>query len=102
MISEAISKKYGREYLLRQLAEEAGELTQAALKLVRVWKMETPVTEAQARDKLVEEMSDVLLMLRYVRDEVLTSAESMRVTDTMYDKSVRMYRRMILGEADAK
>lgn len=102
MISEAIAKKYGREYLLRQLAEEAGELTQAALKLVRVWNMETPVTEAQARDKLVEEMSDVLLMLRYVRDEVLTSAESMRVTDTMYDKSVRMYKRMILGEANAK
>ena len=102
MISEEITKKYGREYLLRQLSEECGELVQSSLKLIRVWKKETPVTEEKAREKLVEEMADVLLMLRYVRDEVLTSAESLKITDIMNDKAVRMYRRMILGEADAQ
>lgn len=102
MISEEIAKKYGREYMLRQLSEECGELVQASLKLIRVWNKETPVTEEKAREKLVEEMADVLLMLRYVRDEVLTSAESRKITDIMNDKAVRMYRRMILGEADAQ
>ena len=102
MISEEITKKYGREYLLRQLSEECGELVQSSLKLIRVWKKETPVTEEKAREKLVEEMADVLLMLRYVRDEVLTSAESLKITDIMNDKAVRMYRRMILGEADTQ
>jgi NTP pyrophosphatase (non-canonical NTP hydrolase) len=102
MISEEITKKYGREYLLRQLGEECGELVQASLKLIRVWNKETPVTEEKAREKLVEEMADVLLMLRYVRDDVLTSAESRKITDIMNDKAVRMYRRMILGEADAQ
>jgi NTP pyrophosphatase (non-canonical NTP hydrolase) len=102
MISEEITKKYGRAYLLRQLSEECGELVQASLKLIRVWNKETPVTEEKGREKLVEEMADVLLMLRYVRDEVLTSTESRKITDIMNDKAVRMYRRMILGEADAQ
>ena len=102
MISEEIAKKYGSEYLLRQLSEECGELLQSSLKLIRVWKKETPVTEEKAREKLVEEMADVLLMLRYVRDEVLINAETRKINDIINDKAVRMYRRMILGEADAQ
>ena len=101
MISEQIMKKYGREYMLRQLSEECGELVQASQKLIRAWRKETPVSEKEARQKLVEEIADVLLMCMYVRDEVLTSAESRAITDTMNDKAVHMYRRMILGEADA-
>lgn len=51
--------------LLMQLAEEAAELSQAALKLIRSKEPSvnpTPVSEADARKQLVEEFSDVLLV----------------------------------------
>lgn len=102
MISEEITKKYGREYLLRQLSEECGELVQASLKLIRVWNKETPASEEECRQKLVEELADVELMICWVRDHVLTMEESMQINRTMDDKAVRAYRRMILGEADAQ
>lgn len=44
---------------LIQLAEEAAELSQAALKLVRARHGDTPVTEVEARAHLLEEMADV-------------------------------------------
>ena len=49
--------------LLVQLAEEAGELVQAALKLRRVitGKNPTPVTPMQAEANLIEELADVRL-----------------------------------------
>ena len=34
-IFEAIAGKYGKEYMLRQMAEECSELAQAALKYIR-------------------------------------------------------------------
>lgn len=48
--------------ILAQLAEEAAELAQAALKLRRVLDgtNPTPVTEGAARNDLVEEYGDVL------------------------------------------
>lgn len=44
-----------------QLAEEAAELSQAALKLARILRAEnpTPVDERVARDRVVEEYTDV-------------------------------------------
>ncbi len=55
--------KLGRAELLAQLAEEAAELSQAALKLRRVLdgRNPTPVTEAEATQHLQEELTDVLL-----------------------------------------
>lgn len=47
------------EVRLIQLAEEAAELSQAALKLLRAIKGQTPVTEAEACAHLLEEMADV-------------------------------------------
>ena len=44
---------------LIQLAEEAAELSQAALKLVRARHGDTPVTPLQANAHLLEEMADV-------------------------------------------
>lgn len=47
------------EVRLIQLAEEASELSQAALKLVRARHGDTPVTPLQASAHLLEEMADV-------------------------------------------
>lgn len=55
MISEIIS---GDE-LLRQTAEEAVELAQAALKVIRAAKGTTPLDGEDAVDMLVEEIADV-------------------------------------------
>lgn len=46
---------------LIQLAEEAAELSQAALKLVRAMDGDTPVPEAKARNMLIEEIADTRL-----------------------------------------
>ena len=63
--------------LLAQLAEEASELAQAALKVRRtiVKDNPTPVTRRQAEDALLEEIADVKLCLHVcgyerVRDKI--------------------------------
>lgn len=51
--------------LLEQLAEEAAELCQAALKLIRASGMNnnvTPVTREQAAEAVFEELNDVLIV----------------------------------------
>lgn len=55
----------GEPELLAQLAEEAAELAQAALKLRRVYTGDnpTPVTEQTAKSDLLEESADVALCL---------------------------------------
>ncbi len=65
------------EELLAQLAEEASELAQAALKVRRtiVKDNPTPVTRRQAEDSLLEEIADVKLCLHVcgyerVRDKI--------------------------------
>lgn len=52
----------GEAEVLAQLAEEAAELAQAALKLRRVLdgRNPTPVTEKEARQNLMEEYTDVV------------------------------------------
>lgn len=52
--------KTPKEYRLRILAEEAAELSQAALKLIRAIEGDTPVTETEAMANLIEEAADVL------------------------------------------
>ena len=54
-------EKIGTPAMLEQLAEEAAELSQAALKLARVLRGEnpTPVTRKEANKKLMEEYTDV-------------------------------------------
>lgn len=50
--------------LLEQLAEEAAELSKAALKLIRASGMNknaTPVTREQAAENVLEELRDVLI-----------------------------------------
>lgn len=60
---EKIRAALPEDELLAQLAEEAAELAQAALKLRRVMngKNPTPVTQMQAEANLIEELADVRL-----------------------------------------
>jgi hypothetical protein len=55
---------------LIQLAEEAAELSQAAIKYVRVLRGETPVTKEDALKNLTEEVADVSVCMTAVNDLV--------------------------------
>ncbi len=61
-----IARRLSHEDLLYQLAEEASELSHAALKLARCIKGSnpTPVSPGAARENLVEEYSDVIQVAR--------------------------------------
>ena len=54
-------EKIGKPAMLEQLAEEAAELSQAALKLARVLRCEnpTPTTKEEAEKDLIAEFTDV-------------------------------------------
>ena len=58
---------------LIQLAEEAAELSQAAIKYVRVLRGETPVTKEEALKNLTEEIADVSVCTTAVNDIVRSS-----------------------------
>ena len=96
--SKQIADKWGKAYLLRQLAEECGELTQAALKLVRVYEGTTPVTEEEAMDKLAEELADVQLMVDYVCEQFISGDLELRMIRSKDYKARRTYRRLIGGD----
>lgn len=57
-----IEKIIGKAALLEQLAEEATELAQAALKQARILRREnpTPITEQEAQLNITEEFTDVI------------------------------------------
>lgn len=57
---------------LIQLAEEAAELSQASLKLVRALNGQTPVTEDDARLHLSEEIADVLVCVAALSVDMTT------------------------------
>ena len=99
-IFEAISEKYGKGYMLRQLAEECSELAQAALKYIRVLRNETPMRIDEALEHLTDEIADVRLMI----DAVSTSVLSWRDVDDMQaikvQKLERWKTRMIDGDMD--
>ena len=65
-----IMEHIGESEMLCQLAEEAAELSQAALKLRRalVCNNPTPVTADEARRNLVEEAADVYNVLGLLLD----------------------------------
>ena len=55
---------------LIQLAEEAAELSQACLKLVRCMHGDTPVPEMDAKIHLLEELADVALCSKVITSKV--------------------------------
>lgn len=95
-----IGERYGSHYVLRQTAEEAAELAQAALKLIRADRNETPMTREAARNRLVEELADVMVMTDIVIEAVLGD-EGRQAVDTMAKyKRGRMCARMLGGDYD--
>ena len=66
---------------LIQLAEEAAELSHAAIKYVRVLRGETPVTKDEALENLTEELADVSVCMTAVNDLVPLSDVVETITD---------------------
>lgn len=91
---DEIQSRYGEEYVLRQLAEECTELAQAALKMIRAQRRETPVLPLEARENFLEEVADVYVMLRAAK-ELLTPSEAMGLIHLRIEKEKRMYDRML-------
>lgn len=65
-MNRLITQKLGARERLEVLAEEAAELSQAALKMIRAYRMggvvnPTPVTAKEALENLFEEVADVEL-----------------------------------------
>ena len=66
---------------LIQLAEEAAELSHAAIKFVRVLRGETPVSKDEALENLTEELADVSVCMTAVNDLVPLSDLVETITD---------------------
>lgn len=95
-----IIEKYGEEYILRQLAEECNELAQAALKLIRARRKETPMREDEAREHLIEEIADVYVMTGFVYNGMLNDEEQSCLNIIQESKECRMYDRMLDGNME--
>ena len=93
-----IVEQYGEEYIFRQLAEEASELCQASLKMVRAMRGETPVKTADALARVLEEIADVEVMLHVLKTGVLNDRENEKIASIYRRKKDRMIDRMIEGE----
>ena len=99
-IFKAISEKYGKEYMLRQMAEECSELSQAALKYIRALRNETPMRIDEAIEHLTEEIADVRLMIDALSATVLSERNVDDVQAIKEQKLDRWKKRMIGGDMD--
>lgn len=99
-IFDAIAGKYGKEYMLRQLAEECSELSQAALKYIRAARKETPMRTDEAIEHIVEEIADVSLMIDAVSATVLSERDVDNVQAIKEQKLDRWKTRMIDSDMD--
>lgn len=94
---ELIRSKLSQEDLLCQLAEECAELSQAALKLRRVYggKNPTPVNIAEAYHNILEEIADVTLCLEVLNT---TPQALLEVRKTINIKKNRWATRLLEAE----
>ena len=99
-IFEQIAGKYGKEYMLRQMAEECSELAQAALKYIRAARKETPMRTDEAIEHLTEEIADVRLMIDAVSATVLSERDVDDVRAIKEQKFDRWKTRMVDGDMD--
>lgn len=84
----------GESYMLCQTAEEACELCKAALKVVRAMEGKTPVSVKKARENLVEEIADVLVMVTVLKDGFLTPIENYDIEQEIVRKFDRFVDRI--------
>ena len=95
---QAIVDKYGKEYVLRQLAEECMELGQAALKEIRAKRMETRVTPEKAHADFIEELADVEIMIGFARNMLMDTTDELACDAYKDMKTSRMVRRLLKGD----
>ena len=88
---------YGIENQLIQTAEEAAELSQAAIKRYRSLKSGNAGESKKARQHLLEELADVLNMIQQI--SYIEGFEDSAIGAIMEEKTLRQIRR-IRGEAD--
>ena len=91
-LNEKIKQHIPQDELLAQLAEEAAELSQAALKLRRALTgiNPTPVTVEEARKNLVEETADVYNVLGLLLD----AADNAEIYSIIRRKKERWLKRL--------
>ena len=91
-LNEKIKQHIPQDELLAQLAEEAAEISQAALKLRRALTglNPTPVTAEEARANLVEEIADIL----NVSDLLLEIDDVDEIYDIVQRKRERWLKRL--------
>ena len=94
---QKIVQQYGQEYIFRQLAEEAAELCQASLKMVRVMQEETPVRWQEAQAHLLEEVADVKVMIELLSMNVISHDARLEIERICAQKQQRMRERMLEG-----
>ena len=95
-----IGERYGSDYVLRQTAEEAAELAQAALKMIRANRSETPMTPEAARNHLEEELADVRVCTDLVIEALLGESGRHTVGMMTHYKRGRMCGRLLGGDYD--
>lgn len=88
-IETKIAEKLTVPAALEQLAEEAAELAQAALKYARILRGEnpTPVTKTEALQNLIEEKGDVEICLTVLGEKML-----LEIANTHLEKEAKKER----------
>lgn len=77
---------------LIQLAEESAELAQASLKMIRSLEGDTPISEADAREHLLEEIADVKLCA----DIITTKVEDKKIR-AIYTRKCKRWEERLTG-----
>lgn len=98
---KSILKEIGEEAVLEQIAEEAAELAQAALKMARKKRgvNPTPKTEDECLCSLLEEMADVEVALTEWLSNMPVGYVA-QINATMEDKAERWEARVFGTESD--
>lgn len=95
-MNRTIESKLGARERLEVLAEEAAELSQAALKMIRAYKMggavnPTPVTPNEALENLFEEIADVELAVEVLGFYYMSRR---RISEIKEEKRKRWFERL--------
>lgn len=95
----------GPHALLDQLTEECCELGKAAMKVVRAMGegTPTPMSMGEARENLVEEIADVMVMLTLLKVGFLTEVENYDVEmemDRKFDRFVDRIEKHLQKQAE--
>ena len=88
--------RLGPEELLCQLAEEASELSQAALKLRKAitGKNPTPKTTEQCISNYIEELADIYLIIEYLNELIPVEMITKKAAEIMLEKEQRWINRL--------